>query len=382
MNTGHTLKLTLCLALLGLGALPTKQAQADDCRLTLSQAQLDFGLMNRAIHLTQARERLLGERRLSLTLNCAHPTDMSLFYRGLAAAGERLRFTERGSYSVQVSDAVLDGKAVELGLLAGIGQAPSVRASTLTWRPDHAIVPLQEGSPVQGSSFSAQLLVSAWAQEDAAHVRDAVTWDVTGLIDSLATGRSRELTLQARFAPAACEPTLSNNGVVDFGRMWARNLNADRDTALPSRSLMLNIGCDGPTHFALRMQDNRQGSATGGVDETAFGLGVDSSRNKIGRYYLYFDPFDLTADALPQVYRTDSTTSGAAWSTSSGYPIPIGSNSYLGFTAVAGSVAGPTAIQHLSGQVSVRAMLAPMNNLDLSTDVLLDGSGTIEIIYL
>ncbi|SEM32197.1 Protein of unknown function [Pseudomonas sp. ok272] len=382
MNTDHIPRLTLCLALLGLAALSPAPALADECRLSLSQTQLDFGLMNRAIHSTQARERLLGERRVSLTLNCPHPTDMSLFYRGLAAFGERLRFTDRGSYHVQVSDAVLDGKAVELGLLAGSGQAPSLSASTLTWRPEHAIVPLADGSPAQGSSFSAQLLVSAWAQEDAAQVRDAVTWDVSGLIDSPATGRSRELGLHARFAPAACEPTLSNNGVVDFGRMWAKNLNAEHDTALASRSLMLNIGCDGPTHFALLMQDNRHGSATGGVDETAFGLGVDSSANKIGRYYLYFDPVDLSADALPQVYRTDSTTSGAAWSTSSSYPIPIGANSYLGFTNVPGSVAGPTAIQHLSGLVNVRAMLAPMNSLDLSTEVVLDGSGTLEIIYL
>jgi hypothetical protein len=30
----------------------------------------------------------------------------------------------------------------------------------------------------------------------------------------------------------------------------------------------------------------------------------------------------------------------------------------------------------------VRAVLSPMNNLDLRTEVLLDGSGTIEIIYL
>ncbi len=370
------------LLLLGLATLVLGQAQADDCQLNLSQARLDFGVMNRAVQRNPSAEILLGERRLSLNLNCSTATDLHVFYRALAATAERYRFTERGSYRVHVSDAVLDGQAVELGLVAGQGQAPSARGQALDWRPDHAIVPLRDGVPTTGSSFSVQLQVSAWAQADATQVRDAVTWDVSGLIDAVATGRARELSLQAGFAPAACEATLSNGGIVDFGRMWAKNLNADKENALASRSLLLGIGCDGPTRFALRMQDNRKGSATGGIDETAYGLGVDDGRNNIGRYYLYFDPFDLRADALPQVYRTDSTTGGVAWSSSSGYPIPIGSNSLLGFTDTPGSHAGPTAIQNLSGQISVRAILSPMNSLDLRTDVVLDGSGTIEIIYL
>lgn len=104
---------------------------AEECQLNLSQAQLDFGLMNRSVPFTLAPERLLGERRLSLTLNCPQPTDMSVFYRGLGAGPERFRFTEHGSYRLRVSDAVLDGQAVELGLIAGQGQPPS--RSALSW---------------------------------------------------------------------------------------------------------------------------------------------------------------------------------------------------------------------------------------------------------
>jgi len=371
--------------LLSICALATAieaQAQPEDCRLTLSQLRLDFGLMNRTIHKPTSGEILLGERRLSLNVNCPQPTDMSVFYRALAAGTERFQFTDRGSYAVQASDGVLDGQAVELGLVAGPGQPPTARANVLNWRADQAITPLRDGAPAMGSTFSVQLQVSAWALASATQVHDAVTWEASGLFDAVGTGRSRELTLNSHFAPAACEPNLSNSGLVDFGRMWARSLNADRETALASRSLSLSIGCDGPTHFALLMRDNRKGSATGGTDETAYGLGVDNSNNKIGRYFLYFDPFDLQADSLPALYRTDSTTGGVAWSSSNGYPIPIGQNSWLGFTDTAGSRAGPSAIQNLSGQVSVRAILSPTNSMDLSTDVLLDGSGTIEIKYL
>ncbi|MEB0044367.1 MULTISPECIES: DUF1120 domain-containing protein [unclassified Pseudomonas] len=356
-------------------------AYAQECRLNVNESRMDFGLMNRAILEPQASEQSLGERHLSLNLNCPEPADMSLAYKALAAGHEYFRFTDKGRYDIHVSEGVLDGQAVDLGLLAGRGQAPSARASALGWRPDHVIVPLKDGAPAVGSAFSVQLKIRAWAKVEATRVRDAVTWEVAGLFDT-ADGNARELTLQARFAPAACVPSLSNGGVVDFGRLWAKNLNADQDSALPSRTLILSIGCDAPTHFALRMQDNRKGSATGGIDETAYGLGQDNSQNNIGRYFLYFDPFDFSADTLPRLYRTDSTTNGVAWSSASASPIPIGNNSFLGFTDTQGSQAGPTALQNLSGEVSIRALLAPMNNLDLSNEVLLDGSGTLEIVYL
>lgn len=355
---------------------------AQECQLNVSEARLDFGLMHRGGPAPTMPELQLGERRLSLTLSCPQPTDLSLFYRGVAAGIERLRFTERGSYSLRVEDAVLDGRAVELGLVPGPGTVPVTRGQSLLWQPDHGVVPLRDGLPVTGESLSLSLEVKAFAQSDATQVRDATTWETSGLIDAIGSGRSRELTLQARFAPASCEPTLSNGGVVDYGRMWARNLNADKETVLPSKNLLLNISCDGPARFALRMLDNRDGSATGGTNETAYGLALDNSQNKIGRFYVYFDPTETIADSLAQVYRTDSTTAGNAWSSASMFQIPIGSRSYLGFTDTPASIQGPVAIQHLSTTLSVRTFLAPMDSLDLSTEVVLDGSGTLEIIYL
>ncbi|WP_168232421.1 DUF1120 domain-containing protein [Pseudomonas veronii] len=373
--------MNLHYALAALALLAGTVHAQDDCRLDLSQSRLDFGLMKRASGPASAPERLLGERRLSLTLNCPQPSDMRLFYRALAAGTERLRFTEGGSYRVQVRDGVLDGRAVELGLLPGQDQAPAAVASTLTWRADHGIVPMYNGQPATGSSFSVQLDVSAWALDAATHVRDAVTWETEGLVDAPASGRSRALHLQASFAPAACTPTLSNSGTVDFGKLSIGDLNNDRDTPLPSRPLTLTVACDGPTPFALVMHDNRSGSATGGVGETAYGLGHDARGQKIGRYALTVDPALVTADSLPQMYRTDSTTSGNAWSGASATPIALGARSLLGFTATAGSTEGPNALQNLSALLTLNAVIAPLVDLDLSGEIELDGSATLEIIY-
>ena len=379
MNLDYLLP-AIALVLVGIGIGPA-QAQ-EECRLDLSEPRLDFGLMNRAVLVTPAPERLLGERRVGLTLTCSQPVAMSLFYRGLAAGAERFRFTDQGSYQLQVQDAVLDGHAVNLGLIAGHGLAPSTHGSSLTWRADHGIVPLHNGQPALGRRFSVQMVANAWAEDGAARVRDAVNWQASGWVDAPASGRSRELQLLARFAPAACTPSLSNGGTVDFGKVSAKALNPDKETHLPDKQLALTVNCDGPTHFALLMQDNRLGSATGGTDETAYGLGLDARAQKIGRYSVNVDPAQASADNLQQLYRTESTTAGAAWSSANANPLPLAGRSYLGFTDSAGSILGPTALQKVSALLTLKTVIAPLQQLDLSSEIRLDGSATLEIIYL
>ena len=379
MKLSRPLLLTLGTLMLS-GLTPQAWALTDECQLTLSQTVLDYGLMNRPIRANTAAEQPLGERRLSLNLNCLQPTDMTLFYRAMAATAERFRFTEHGSYAVRMGDAVLDGQPVDLGLISAVGQVPEEAASSLLWRPQQAIVPVRGGVAVQGQSLTAQLELTAWAQKKALQVRDAVVWETTGLFDAVATGRSREITLRASLVPAACNVELSNGGLVDFGRLSINDLNPDKGTRLPPKDLTLRVGCDAPAQFALVMHDNRSGSATVN-SEIYYGLGLDNRSNKIGLYSLNVDPANASADSFARLYRTDSTTQGVAWSTSSSNPIPIARKSYLGFTDSAASTAGPASIQNLTTTVTVDAVIAPTANLDLSTAVHLDGSGTIEILY-
>lgn len=379
MKLSHPLLLTLGTLMLS-GLAPQAWALTDECQLALSQPVLDYGLTNRAIRANGSAERTLGERRLSLNLSCPQPTDMTLFYRAMAATAERFRFAEHGTYAVRMSDAVLDGQPVDLGLISAVGQVPEAAASSLLWRPQQAIVPVRGGVAVQGQSLSAQLELTAWAQEKALQVRDAVVWETTGLFDAVATGRSREITQRASFAPAACNVELSNGGLVDFGRLSKNDLNPDRNTRLPPKELTLRVGCDAPAQFALVMHDNRSGTATVN-SEIYYGLGLDNRSNKIGLYSLNVDPANASADSFARVYRTDSTTQGVAWSTSSSNPIPIARKSYLGFTDSAASTAGPASIQNLTTTVTVDAVIAPTASLDLSTAVHLDGSATIEMLY-
>ncbi|MDF9774965.1 DUF1120 domain-containing protein [Pseudomonas baetica] len=205
------------------------------------------------------------------------------------------------------------------------------------------------------------------------------------LLLSTATGilaaSSYILSVNGTITPVACSPTFSNNGLVDYGKISRQELNVDKRTQLRDESLDLNISCTAPARFALIMRDNREGSAIVN-SEIYYGLKFDRSGNRIGLYSLHFDPARTVVDALAQVYRTDSTTGGRAWSSSSSSPIPIGAKSYLGFTDVAASTAGPVAIQNLSSRVTLVTVIAPTSTLDLTDDATLDGSATLEVVYL
>jgi len=192
---------------------------------------------------------------------------------------------------------------------------------------------------------------------------------------------STDLTVKGTITPLACSPTLSNSGLVNYGKISRQDLSVDRRTRLRDQTLDLSIQCNAPARFALMMHDNRDGSTVVN-SEIYYGLNHDGSGNKVGLYSLNFDPATTVVDDLPQVFRTDSTTGGIAWSSSNSRSIPIGARSYLGFTDVAGSNAGPIAIQSLTSRVILETVISPTSELDLSTDVQLDGSATLDVVYL
>lgn len=192
---------------------------------------------------------------------------------------------------------------------------------------------------------------------------------------------STELAVTGLLTPTACTPTLSSNGLIDYGKISQQDLNADRGTRLPVRYLNVTINCEAASRYALRMGDNRDGTANVN-SEIFYGLGLDQSGNKIGLFSLTFDPSQTVIDTLPQVYGTESTSGGVAWRTANSNPIDIGARSFLGFTDTAGSTSGPTAIRSLSSTVRVDTIIVATRNLDLSSDVHIDGSSTMEVLYL
>ena len=190
-----------------------------------------------------------------------------------------------------------------------------------------------------------------------------------------------DLAVTGLITPMACTPLLSSGGLVDFGKISRNDLNLTNGTRLPHKYLTLTVNCNAPGRFALRMRDNRDGTAHVN-SEIFYGLGLDTSGNKLGVYSVSFDPKQTVVDGLAVVYGTESTTGGLAWRTANLNPIDVGSRSLLGFTDVVGSTAGPSAIQTLTSTLKLEATINARQNLDLSVETPMDGSATLEVVYL
>ena len=190
-----------------------------------------------------------------------------------------------------------------------------------------------------------------------------------------------DLNVKGLITPAACLPQFPSGALIDYGKIARQDLNLETATRLPVKTLNIAITCNGPVRYALRMRDNRDGSAMVN-SEIYYGLGFDNSGNRLGIYSMTFDPRQTQANSTAQIYGTESTTGGLAWRTSNLNPIDIGSRSYLGFTEVEGSVSGPTAIAILFSSVTVQTVINARQNLDLSVETPLDGSATLEVVYL
>ncbi|MNH09446.1 hypothetical protein D3C79_689000 [compost metagenome] len=81
------------------------------------------------------------------------------------------------------------------------------------------------------------------------------------------------------------------------------------------------------------------------------------------------------------MYVTQSTR-GTGWSTAGSTSKPLTTTTLLGFNDVENNISGPIAIRHLSTPINIMPVIAATDELDNRQDIHLDGSATIEIIYL
>lgn len=186
---------------------------------------------------------------------------------------------------------------------------------------------------------------------------------------ALATS-STDLTVTGVITPQACTPSLSGGGMVDNGKISAKDLNQDKDTLLPPQTLQMTIACDAPTLFALDSTDNKAGTSSNGW----FGLGLTDAGEKIG--FVYPTGQNPVADGNA-VRMIESEDDGASWELRN-WLIP---ESLSAFAAASGPIT-PTTIKDLAMDLDVQTYIARADSLTLTDEVTLDGSATIEVKYL
>jgi type 1 fimbria pilin len=106
-------------------------------------------------------------------------------------------------------------------------------------------------------------------------------------------GPSATLQVKGTITPAACTPTLSNAGIVDFGVTSVGEFTADSDLVVTSKAVNLTVTCTAPTKLKFTLTDNRDGTVADldvypshsiARSDSALGLGETTDSKKIGAY--------------------------------------------------------------------------------------------------
>ncbi|WP_175425735.1 DUF1120 domain-containing protein [Trinickia violacea] len=207
---------------------------------------------------------------------------------------------------------------------------------------------------------------------------------IGGMSFTQAHAQSVEVKVIGTIKPAACTPTLAGGGVVDYGDIKASTLKQTEFNVLSEKNLALSITCDSPMKIGLRVTDNRPetvvpgaqaASGGGGDDSRSHGLGAVSGKN-VGIYTMSVREFTGDSTSVDTVRSTDA---GKTWMAGA-WMLPGGT--HMTSWAATDNKTVPGAYKNLTGTVTVATVLNKGSELPLENDVRLDGSATLELVYL
>lgn len=184
-----------------------------------------------------------------------------------------------------------------------------------------------------------------------------------------------DLAVRGLIIPTACTPTLSAGGIVDHGKLSAADLYPDRETELTRHVLKMEIRCDAKTLIALKGTDNRPESFIDLSRGGGYGLGLINGDQKLGTFELW--AANLVADDAPSsVLKSTNLEQWTEFPSTTYWP----TDSYI--SAGTPGVNTPVALQTLVFDLRIDTIIASALSLDLSNEVALDGSATLEVKYL
>jgi hypothetical protein len=196
---------------------------------------------------------------------------------------------------------------------------------------------------------------------------------LTGASSAFAAS-STDLTVTGKITPAACLPSLSDNGTVDFGKRSVSDLKQTSTTHLGMKYMQVSVGCDGPTTFALNLIDNRAYSA---FAPEVYGLGKTDAGEKLGGFTVAYSRAITESGPSNALVSFDE---GKTWKRTESIPIDPGSWASAGNNA-SGDWA-PVLIKTLVMDMEINAFIARADGLTLTDEESIDGAATLEVKYL
>lgn len=182
-----------------------------------------------------------------------------------------------------------------------------------------------------------------------------------------------DLDVSGRITPQACSVSLSDSGLVDYGKIPVRTLNPNAFTVLPSQQMGLSINCEGPTLFALTGIDNQGDSSLEPDVFYGLGMNIHALTERLGKVSLSLRGPVGDGALLETLVSADN---GATW-----VPEPNAYPRKLMAFARPG-VLSPGLLRQLVASLRVDTSISPANTLTLKEEVPLDGSITLDLKYL
>jgi len=196
---------------------------------------------------------------------------------------------------------------------------------------------------------------------------------LTGASSAFAAS-STDLTVTGIITPVACEPTLANGGVIDYGKISAKDLRETAHTPLDIKTIQLTVNCDASAQFAISTLDNQAGTASLGSE---MGLGLINGTEKLGYYQLGFK----NPVANVPVSVGYSRNEGATWAGLADDEAKL-PNDWIAFGNRISGTWTPEFVENVTVDMWLNTSIAPANSLTLTDEVALDGSATLQIEYL
>lgn len=178
-----------------------------------------------------------------------------------------------------------------------------------------------------------------------------------------------DLTVTGSITPIACTPSFSSGGIVDIGKKSSGDLNQTSNTLIDTTPIQLTMACDGKTLFTLKSIDNNDGTAFG----SGFGVGLDPDDNPLGQFNIRV--MNATADTVA-VQAVGSTDNGNTWAAQNTL-----TKDTLSSVAATGTPGTRIEVQNLAMALEIDTYIARADSLNLTTEVAIDGSATIEVGY-
>lgn len=208
----------------------------------------------------------------------------------------------------------------------------------------------------------------------------AVTGVSLCLLASFASAANiANMSISGQITPASCS-IAQIGGDVDFGGLAAGTLNRTTETALSMTDRTININCVGPSLVSFRLIDNRKSTrAPNHSTANQFGLGLDSSGNPIGYYRMLTKP-PTTDGSTGRLMR--SLDGGAIWTPDNNNNLWLYNQDSAIYALDPTTGASPGLMTNSSLTYTLKAYVEPLNSLNTTAPIQIDGSTTLELTYM